>query len=103
RSNPVLSSPELTASYVRVSQQGTQTTYTARLGNGGSLFAAAGVNVAFYNGDPRNGGVLLGKATSTRKLQPGGFEDLSLTVDGPAGDLWVQADDDGNGVGHLSE
>jgi RHS repeat-associated protein len=99
----LFAAPELTASYVRVSQQGTQTTYTARLGNGGSLLVAAGVNLAFYNGDPRTGGVLLGTVASTRRLNPGEYEDLSLTVDGPVGDLWVQADDDGNGVGHINE
>jgi hypothetical protein len=95
--------PDLTASYVRVATQGTQTAYTVRLGNGGSTFVPAGVNVAFYNGDPRNGGVLLGLATSTQRLDPGTYEDLILTADGTAGDLWVQADDDGNGVGHINE
>jgi RHS repeat-associated protein len=94
--------PELTASYVLTAQTDGTTTYTARLGNGGSLLVRPGVNIAFYNGDPTDGGVFLGAVASQGVIEPGGYEDLTLTVDGAVGDLWVRADD-GNGVGHVNE
>jgi RHS repeat-associated protein len=95
--------PELTTSYVRVGDQAGLTTYTARLGNGGSLFVNPGVRISFYNGDPTNGGVLLGTVASVGRIEPGSYEDLTLTVDDTVGDLWVRADDDGIGLGHINE
>ena len=44
---------------------------TARVGNGGSLQAGAGVPVNFYLGDPAAGGTLLGTRTTSRPLFPG--------------------------------
>ena len=84
----------MTASYVRSSQAGQDVTYTARIGNGGSVVAPAGVNVGFYDGDPRQGGLLRGVAKTTVQLAPGQYEDVSLTVSGPFfADTWVLADD----------
>ena len=85
---------DLTASYVRVSQEGQDFTYTARIGNGGSVLAPAGINVAFYDGDPRQGGVLRGVIETSKELQPGQYEDVSLNAAGPFfAEVWVVADD----------
>ena len=39
--------------------------------------------MAFYDGDPDAGGELLGVATLSQNLEPGEFEDLSVTGDSP--------------------
>ena len=59
---------------------------------------------AFYDGDPKQGGQLLGVVRTTKRLEPGQFEDISLTVSNlPLNDVWVAADDDGTGKGVESE
>jgi RHS repeat-associated protein len=96
--------PDLVPSYVRVVEAGPELTVTARVGNAGAMFVAAGVDVTFYDGDPRAGGVKLGTVRTTRRLDPGQFEDVSLTV--PAvglSEVWVAADDDGTGRGRVGE
>ncbi|NEQ95699.1 MAG: hypothetical protein F6K30_03040 [Cyanothece sp. SIO2G6] len=101
-----LAAPDLIPSYVRLEDSGTDTTITARIGNGGSQFVAAGVNVSFYDSDPRNGGVLLGTTQTTQRLDIGAFEDVSLTVPADSVELnniWVVADDDGTGRGFVTE
>jgi hypothetical protein len=101
--NP-LAAPDLTASYLRTEEASGKTTIKTRIGNGGSIFVAAGVNVAFYQGDPRTGGVLLGTSKTTKKLEIGDFEDVSLVVNATALDnIWVVADDDGTGKGQVNE
>nr|NCS29853.1 tandem-95 repeat protein [Microcystis aeruginosa F13-15] len=99
-----LAAPDLTASYLRTEEVAGKTTIKARIGNGGSIFVASGVNVAFYKGDPKAGGVLLGTTKTTKKLEIGGFEDVNLTVDGTSlQNIWVVADDDGTGKGQVNE
>ncbi|HJT78200.1 MAG TPA: putative Ig domain-containing protein, partial [Gemmataceae bacterium] len=96
--------PDLVPSFVRVAEAGGQLTVTARVGNAGIVFVAPGVDVTFYDGDPKAGGVRLGTAKTTGRLEPGRFEDVALTV--PSAfltDVWVAADDDGTGRGHVSE
>ena len=99
-----LAAPDLTASYLRTEEASGKTTIKARIGNGGSIFVASGVNVAFYKGDPKAGGVLLGTTKTTQKLEIGGFEDVSLTVnEASLQNIWVVADDDGTGKGQVNE
>ena len=50
----------------------------ARIGNGGNLQAGSGVLVNFYNGDPDNGGDLMGSSETTMPLFPGEFEDVTI-------------------------
>ncbi len=101
--NP-LAAPDLTASYLRTEEVAGKTTIKARIGNGGSIFVAAGVSVAFYQGDPQAGGVLLGTTKTTKKLEIGAFEDVSLTVNSTSlQNIWVVADDDGTGKGQVNE
>jgi hypothetical protein len=78
----------------------------ARVGNGGSLVAPAGVLVSFYQGDPTAGGLLLGTVATSVALNPGTFEDVILTWNGPPvgiANIWVGADDDGKGNGVVNE
>jgi YD repeat-containing protein len=56
---------------------------SARVGNGGSLQAGAGVSVDFYDGDPSAGGTSIGSAETTRPLFPGEFEDVTLDCMAP--------------------
>ena len=95
---------DLTASFARVDQGETDVTYTVRIGNGGAIVAPTETKVAFYNGDPNGGGVLLGTATTTTPLLPGQYEDVQVTVAAvELADLWVRADDDGAGEGQVRE
>jgi hypothetical protein len=102
-----LAAPNLTASLVRVDTAPCPdgVGLLARIGNAGSNVAAAPVNVAFYDGEPGNGGLLLGVVPTTINLQPGGYEDVTLIVSPPTGPhtIWAVGDDGGNGIGSVSE
>ena len=103
----VTGQPDLTASYARRTQlpATSQVQLTARIGNGGSVYVPAGVSVTFYDGDPQNGGNILGTTTTTQLLEPGQWEDVSITVmdTTTATPLWVVADDTGGLVGQHDE
>ncbi|HTJ01007.1 MAG TPA: PKD domain-containing protein [Dongiaceae bacterium] len=99
---------DLTASYLQVDRSDlpTNVVLTARLGNSGYVAVATNVPVAFYDGDPRSGGVLLGVAHSLTNLLPGRFEDVSITWNAPViakHTVFVRADDPGTGVGLYNE
>lgn len=99
-----LAAPDLVAAYVRTSESAAITTVTARVGNGGAALAPSGVKVAFYAGDPKISRTLLGVGTTTGRMVPGAFEDVSVNLKNPpGGELWVVADDDGTGKGQVSE
>ena len=99
-----VAAPDLIASYLRSNETNGNTTIQARIGNAGSTFVAAGVSIAFYDGDPRTGGQLFGTALTSKLLEVGEFEDVSLTVASrPLNTVWVVADDDGTGVGKVRE
>ncbi|UBF28855.1 fibro-slime domain-containing protein [Kovacikia minuta CCNUW1] len=88
--------PDLVPSYVRIEESSKDTIITARIGNGGAQAVRAGVNVTFYDGNPRNGGTLLGTAQTTTQLDAGTFEDVSLTIPSRTislDNIWVTADD----------
>jgi hypothetical protein len=90
--------PDLTASYVRFAAGA----ITARIGNAGARTVPSSIPVAFYDGDPRTTGTLLGTALSAQYLAPGQYEDVTLTVATTLGSnatIWVVADDPGGRVG----
>ncbi|MCP4107562.1 MAG: PKD domain-containing protein, partial [Desulfobacteraceae bacterium] len=99
---------DLTGSRVRADKSGypDSVKITARFGNGGALHIAPGAAMSFYDGDPKAGGTLLGTVVTTRQLNPGEYEDLSLTLDSPQVGIlavYAVADDDGTGTGGVSE
>ena len=73
----------------------------------GSSFGSGGPSsVAFYRGDPASGGMLIGTTTTSRALNPGEYEDVSVTWSNPPAGLHpvvVAADDDGTGRGLITE
>ncbi|MCP4129068.1 MAG: PKD domain-containing protein, partial [Gammaproteobacteria bacterium] len=82
--NP-LGCTELTASFIRINNADYpgNIQVTARAGNGGLLHVSAGVNVSVYNGDPVSGGTLLGTVQTTKRLNPGEYEDISFQWNAP--------------------
>ena len=101
------SAADVTASYIRITDNSpASVTFTARIGNGGSKGIPADMPVAFYDGNPAAGGSLLGVVRTTKALAPGEYVDVSLTWNSPQGGsrvIYVRADDNGAGVGSISE
>ena len=98
--------PDVTASYVRRTEVGTDLRFTTRIGNAGAMPVAAGLPVSFYNGDPRPGFPLLATVATTQRLAPGQFEDVDFTVASSTtaeSELFVVADDPGDGSSTVSE
>jgi subtilase family serine protease len=79
--NPYLAA-NLTASYLRAVQTSSGVTLTVRIGNGGAIAAASGAPVAWYDGDPAAGGVLIGTSQTTRALAPGDYQDVTFAWTG---------------------
>ena len=105
---PAQGAPDLTASYLRVDNLPcpAATGIVARIGNRGAIVAPALVKAAFYLGDPKDGGTLLGVVQTSHTLNLGEFEDVTLLVSPPLlGDhaIYVVADDDGSGAGVVNE
>lgn len=102
----MFAAPDLTASYLRIEPGSDTVTLTARIGNGGAVQVGPGMLIAFYDGNPAAGGVLLGTVQTTRLLKPGEFEDVSfnwLTPASGARDIYVVADDNGTRTGTQNE
>jgi hypothetical protein len=102
----VFASADVTASFLRTTEESDGIVLTTRIGNGGAKVIGPGLPVSFYDGDSTSGGVLLGTANTTSSLLPGQFEDVSITL--PPGTtsadtLWVVADDSGGLVGLTNE
>ncbi len=96
---------DLSASYPRDVATPSALELTVRIGNGGSA-PVGSVAVSFYDGHPLEDGVLLGTVSTLGDLEPGEFEDVTLTL--PAGafvgrDIWAVADDEGGLVGRYAE
>src|SRR5712691_207203 len=71
------SASDLTASTLRLTDLGSgQLRLSARIGNGGAK-ASPATTASFYDGDPTQGGALLGSA-AVAALQPGQFVDVNL-------------------------
>ncbi|HEX3128889.1 MAG TPA: CARDB domain-containing protein, partial [Thermoanaerobaculia bacterium] len=104
--NP-FAAPDLTASRIVVdlANPGVEVPVTVRIGNGGKIFAPAGVAVVFYNGDPSAGGTLLGTVATTHRLEPGEFEDIPFVWRTPAPGTYTVfvVADPGTGRGKVSE
>lgn len=93
---------DLTASYIRVEDKFGQgdSILTARIGNGGGYAVPSGVSVAFYSGDPKAGGVLLGVVKTSQALNSDEYQDVSLSLADLSNItiLYAVADDDGTGA-----
>jgi len=77
-----------------------------RIGNGGSLYLAKGVNISLYQGDPDIGGTFIALEMTTQRLHPGEYVDVVIKVknfSGDKNDLFIIADDDGSGHGKIRE
>ncbi len=101
-SDDALACVDLTASYIRASTG----SITARIGNGGALHIPGELDVAVYNGNPENGGTLLGTVKTSGQMQPGQFEDVTLSdvsLSPGRHEIWIVADDDGTGSGKHRE
>ncbi len=75
---PALCGVDLTTAFVSA-EPGDSVDLTARVSNNGSVQVPAGLPVAFYLGDPANGGTLINTADTTSPLNPGDFEDVTVT------------------------
>jgi len=74
---PPVTASDLTASTLRLTDLGSgQLRLGARIGNGGAT-ASPATTASFYDGDPTQGGALLGSAAVVA-LQPGQFVDVNL-------------------------
>ena len=97
---------DLTASFVRRGESGSDLVLTARIGNAGVGTVNAGVPVSAYNGDPRLGYPFLATTLTTRTLAPGEFEDVVLRISSHVAaqaSIVVVADDAGDQVGTIGE
>jgi subtilase family serine protease len=83
--NPYQAS-DLSASFVRVDMANypISVTITARIGNGGAKTVDPGLKTTFHDGDPANGGTLIGSALTTKTLNPGDYEDVTLVWNSPS-------------------
>jgi RHS repeat-associated protein len=107
---PAASSPfaaaDLTASFVRRSESGSDLLLTARIGNGGVGTVPPGVPVSAYNGDPRLGYAHLTTTLTTRFLAAGEYEDVVLRISSQVAahsTVHVAADDAGDQRGQVRE
>ena len=96
-SGSIFAAADLTASFGRVSEVGTDIVITVRIGNGGAAIAPAGVPVSLYNGNPALGFPFLATVNTTSTLAPGSFEDVSFqfpSITLAEDTLYAVADDD---------
>ncbi len=89
------------------SKEHTSVTFTVT--NKGSAQVAAGLKVTLYFNDPSSGGTALKTVATTKALLPGASETLTVTIKLPAAyggeafELYVSADDVGDGTGERNE
>lgn len=76
--NP-LQVPDLSVSLLRIIDNGTgrPRSLSARIGNGGAIPVPSGVKVSFYDGDPAEGGIVLG-SVELAALASGTYQDVRL-------------------------
>lgn len=99
---------DISASSLRLDQENfpQSVSLLARIGNSSALDLAPGIKVAFYNGDPQNGGILIGTTTIDQRLNPGQYVDVTIPWASPAPvstEIYVRADDGGTGKGIIFE
>lgn len=102
RMNVPLPQGDVTVSLPRITDNGLNapSLFKVRVGNAGGAVVPAGVAVAFYSGDPAQGGVFLGQANTAQTLLSGQYEEVSFSYPQPLSDmtaLYVVVDDDGTG------
>ena len=98
--------PDLTTSFVRITEESGTVLITARVGNGGAIPVSADTQISFYDGNPASDGVLLGTVNIPGTINPGKFSDVTfnLTNITPSSDsIWVVADDSGGLTGIIDE
>jgi hypothetical protein len=103
-----VSGPDVSASRLQVEKAECPelVVLSVRIGNPGDTVVGAGIPIAFYQGDPENGGVLIGTAETGGELAPGRHEEVRLELRHPASgrlSAYVRADDDGAGGSVLAE
>ena len=79
-------------------------TLSAQVTNQGTAAIAAGLKVAFYQGNPAAGGTLLGVATLSSGIAAGAHAIASIALNpapGGLADIFAVADDDGTGQAEL--
>ncbi|SEU28813.1 choice-of-anchor A family protein [Stigmatella erecta] len=99
---------DLVASEVTASCDSTteQVTLSAHVRNQGDSAASAGLKVAFFRGNPAQGGTLLGVATIANVLPSQGSATATITLNpipGGLAEVFVAADNDGTGIGREQE
>ena len=95
----VFLAPDLTASFVQRTEDGTDLLYTVRIGNAGAASAPAGIPVSMYNGNPAVGFPFLQTEFTTVALAPGEFEDVEFRIASTTAadsSLYFIADDPGD-------
>ncbi len=82
----ILDTADITVSYITVDRTNypVSATISARIGNGGAVSHVAGVDITFYDGDPNQGGTLIGTANTAGILDAGEYEDISVTWNNPS-------------------
>jgi len=90
-------SSDVTVSFLSVDQTNFPASVTAlaRIGNGGAINHPAGTNISFYDGNPSQGGTLIGMSSTTKQIEKGDYEDVSVIWNTPTygmHDLYVIAD-----------
>ena len=100
-----LARADLVPSYARAVKEASEVAVSIRIGNAGNAAAPAAVPIAFYAGDPAEGGVFLGTATTAGAIAPASFLDVTLRLPlaTEALPLFVVADDQGGLHGTLPE
>ncbi|PTQ90505.1 FG-GAP-like repeat-containing protein [Agitococcus lubricus] len=88
------------ASYIRITDNGlTQpSVFTVRIGNAGGKTINTGLPVSFYRGNPAQGGVFIGTSLTSKVLNSGEYEDVTLSYNGTLanfGELYIVANDKG--------
>ncbi|NMC68850.1 MAG: VCBS repeat-containing protein [Myxococcales bacterium] len=102
----LFAAPDLVVARVVVDERGCadHLGLAAWITNRGAAGAPAGIPVAFYEGDPSAGGVLLGVVPTPTPILPGAS--VRVALDAPVGEArvgetiryWVVVDDDGTGA-----
>ncbi len=99
---------DISSSYLRVNTSSFpgSVSITARIGNSGALAIGNSFFVAFYDGDPGAGGVLIGTREIISRVEPGTYVDVNFVWNTPgvgSHSIYVKADDDGAGHSRIRE
>ena len=83
---PIMGITDATLSYITADSTNFPSSIkiSARLGNGGALVLPLNVDVNFYDGDPASGGIFIGATKTTKDINPGEYENVSVTWNNPA-------------------